>query len=152
MKKVIISLLCLCISATTYAQTPAQNKAIYLKANAGFNERRFDEGANYYTPNHHDLTDPTRKTSIKEGWENWIKIFPDMQVKVLEIVAEGDLVMARHEITATHTNEYMGVKPTGKKLKTQYWTMSRANNEGKIFEGASLVDNAAVMAQLGLLK
>ena len=45
----------------------------------------------------------------------------------------------------------MGVKPTGKKLKAQYWTMSRFNKEGKIYEGASLVDNVAVMKQLGLI-
>ena len=139
------------IAFTNFAQTPSQNKAIYIKANAAFNERHFDEATKYYPANHRDLTDPNRKTTIKEAWENWMKIFPDMQVNIIEIVAEGDMVMARHEIVATHNNEYLGVKPTGKMLKTQYWTMSRFDKSGKIIEGASLVDNAAVMAQLGLL-
>ena len=151
MKKLILLFVLSLATILVQAQTPAQNKEAYIKANAAFNERHFEDAGKYYPANHRDLTDPNRKTTIKEAWENWMKIFPDMQVNIIEIVAEGDLVLARHEIIATHTNEYMGVKPTGKKLKAQYWTMSRFNKEGKIYEGASLVDNVAVMKQLGLI-
>lgn len=152
MKKLAFMLSLMMVPAIVFAQTPAQNKATYLKVNAAFNEHKPSECAKYYTANHRDLTDPNRSTTLVESWENWYKIFPDMQVNIIEVVAENDLVLARHEITATHSNEYMGVKPTGKKLKAQYWTMSRFDKDGKIYEGASLVDNAAVMQQLGLMK
>lgn len=151
MKNSILTFIAICIASIAFAQTPAQNKETYIKANAAFNNRTFGEADKFYPTNHRDLNDPNRKTTIKEAWENWMKIFPDMQVRITEITADGDLVLARHEITATHTNEYMGVKPTGKKLKTEYWTMSRFDKSGKIYEGASLVDNVAVMKQLGLI-
>jgi len=43
--------------------------------------------------------------------------FPDLVVKILEQVAERDLVTTRKLIYATHTGEIFGIAPTNKKVE-----------------------------------
>ncbi|MBS1664877.1 MAG: ester cyclase [Bacteroidetes bacterium] len=45
------------------------------------------------------------------------KAFPDLQVQILDQVAEGDLVATRKKITATHTGEIFGIPPSNKKVE-----------------------------------
>lgn len=78
--------------------------------------------------------------------------FPDLQVKILEIIAEGDLVMARCEATGTQKGEAMGIAPTGKVCKIAHWAINRFNDEGKIIEIWTLNDNLSIMRQLGAIK
>ena len=40
--------------------------------------------------------------------------FPDLQVEILQQIAEGDFVTTRKKITATHTGEIFGIKPSNK--------------------------------------
>ena len=42
--------------------------------------------------------------------------FPDMQVEIEEMVAEGELVMAEVRITGTHEGEFKGLPPTGRSV------------------------------------
>ena len=45
-----------------------------------------------------------------------IKAFPDINHHILDIVAEGDKVAVRLNITGTHKGEYQGIPPTGKEV------------------------------------
>lgn len=40
--------------------------------------------------------------------------FSDIKVEIKEMLAEGNKVATRKEITATHTGQLMGIPPTGK--------------------------------------
>src|SRR5438105_12036718 len=42
--------------------------------------------------------------------------FPDLQVTIDEIVAEGDMVVARTTFTGTHRGDFQGIPPTGKQV------------------------------------
>src|SRR5580765_374635 len=42
--------------------------------------------------------------------------FPDLTVEILNQVAEDDLVTTRKVIRATHTGNFMGIPPTGRKV------------------------------------
>ena len=42
--------------------------------------------------------------------------FPDGQEEILDIVADGDKVMARWRFTATHQGKFMGIAATGKRI------------------------------------
>ena len=44
------------------------------------------------------------------------KGFSDVSVQIHEVLGEGDKVSLRKTITATHTGEFMGKMPTGKKV------------------------------------
>ncbi len=45
------------------------------------------------------------------------KGFSDVSVQIHEVLGEGDKVSLRKTITATHTGEFMGKMPTGKKVE-----------------------------------
>ena len=45
------------------------------------------------------------------------KSFSDIQWKIIYMIAAEDKVAISWELTTTHDGEFMGKKPTGKKLK-----------------------------------
>ncbi len=75
--------------------------------------------------------------------------FPDMQMTVDELIAEGDLVVGRATVTGTHNGEFMGIPPTGKSFKVRAIDIVRVR-DGKFVEHWGVTDEAAMMQQLGL--
>ena len=43
--------------------------------------------------------------------------FPDLHFEIEEMIAEGDTVVARWTLTGTHTGPFLGVAPTGRKIR-----------------------------------
>ena len=60
--------------------------------------------------------------------------FPDWHVTIEEMVAEGDLVVDRMRISATHTGSVNGVPPSGRRIATLAMHMWRVA-DGKLAEG-----------------
>lgn len=75
--------------------------------------------------------------------------FPDMQVKLEDVIAEGDKVACRWIATATHKGEFMGIPPTGKQVTMTGIHVDRIAG-GKIVETWGLSDALGVMQQLGI--
>ena len=42
--------------------------------------------------------------------------FPDMHMELLELIAEGDRVVARFACSATHSGDWRGHRPTGRRF------------------------------------
>jgi steroid delta-isomerase-like uncharacterized protein len=76
--------------------------------------------------------------------------FPDYTVKLDEMIAEGDRVIARFTVSGTHKGEMNGVPPTGKSYSVPGFSEYRIEN-GKAVEHWGLHDNFGVMVQLGLI-
>lgn len=53
---------------------------------------------------------------IKEYVRNLKTAFPDLQVEVGPVIAEGDMLGWRRTHTGTHQGAYLGFSPTGKKI------------------------------------
>jgi predicted ester cyclase len=77
------------------------------------------------------------------------KGFPDLVMKLDDIVAEGDRVAWRFTLTGTHKGEYMGLAPTGKRIKVQANLISRCSN-GKEAESWAFTDMHTIYQQLGV--
>ena len=77
------------------------------------------------------------------------KAFPDMQVKLEDILAEGDKVACRWTATATHKGEFMGMPPTNKQVTITGVHIDRIAG-GKIAETWNYSDMMEVMQQLGM--
>ena len=76
--------------------------------------------------------------------------FPDLQVTVDDLIAEGDKVVARITAKGTHKGEFMGTPATNKQISMQEIHICRIAG-GKIVEHWGLEDSLGMMQQLGMI-
>ncbi len=74
--------------------------------------------------------------------------FPDLQRPVEDLVAEDDRVVARWTSVGTHSGDFMGIPPTGKRLVTSGITVFRIE-DGMIAEEWSESDMLGMLQQVG---
>ena len=76
--------------------------------------------------------------------------FPDIQMTIEEIIAEGDRVVARSTMRGTHRGEFMGIPPTGKQFTvTSIDIVHIAGGQGVEHWGNS--DDLGMLQQLGVI-
>ena len=73
--------------------------------------------------------------------------FPDLSIKVHDMIAHGDKVAVRDEITGTHQGVFNGVQPTGRKVSVGRISFYKLK-DGMISEHWSQLDMAGLMRQL----
>jgi len=76
--------------------------------------------------------------------------FNPLVFTVEDVVAEGDRVVVRWSQTGTHSGNFMGIPPTGKEF-TIAGIDIHAVREGRMAEHWHVVDQLALMQQLGLI-
>ncbi len=76
--------------------------------------------------------------------------FPDLRFTVDDIIGEGDKVVTRWTLTGTHTSEFRGIPPTGKKVMVWGISIDRILG-GKIVETWERYDTIGLMQQLNIL-
>jgi predicted ester cyclase len=54
---------------------------------------------------------------VREWFGAFRGSFPDMHMELLELVAEGDRVVARFACSATHSGDWRGHPPTGRRFE-----------------------------------
>jgi steroid delta-isomerase-like uncharacterized protein len=77
--------------------------------------------------------------------------FPDINVTVEDVIAEGDKAVTRWTIRGTHRGELMGIAPTDKPIELKGITIHRIEG-GKIVEEWERYDNLGMMQQLGVVE
>ena len=76
--------------------------------------------------------------------------FPDMQLPLEDFVAEGEKVLVRLTIRATHTGAFGELAPTGKRIEVSVLDLFQVR-DGVLIEHWALLDNLGMMKQLGAL-
>lgn len=76
--------------------------------------------------------------------------FPDVQIQIDDIVAEGDTVAARWSGTATHRGGGLGVPATGRQVRFSGMVFVRVE-QGKLVEGWNNFDQLGMLQQLGVV-
>ncbi|MFI6316324.1 ester cyclase [Nonomuraea sp. NPDC050556] len=84
-------------------------------------------------------------------WDVLLRAFPDIHVKVEDLLADGDKIIARQTVTGTNTGEYRGAPPTGKSVTYNEIFIARLADD-QIIELWGVVDLYAQLQQLGLIK
>ena len=77
--------------------------------------------------------------------------FPDLQMNVEDMIAEGDKVVARVRMSGTHQGEFMGIDPTGNRVEISGIDILRVA-DGKIVEHWGNFDDLGMMQQLGVIE
>ncbi len=129
-----------------------ENKAIVRRTIEAINTQDLSSIENIIAP---DFVDHTRQIqgleNLKQLMAMIFKGFPDWHINIEDIIAEGDKVWIRITITGTHTGEFRGLSPTGKKFtEPEVWIYRIV--DGKVVEGWDVDDNLDFYKQLGVIE
>ena len=127
-----------------------ENKAIVRNWYEAFNKRNLALAYELIAPNYINHTLQLRgREDVKKSITMLIKGFPDLHTTIEDIIAEGDKVWTLFTDTGTHTGEYRGLAPTGKKITftgIRIWRIV----DGKVVERTSVYDFLDLHKKLGV--
>jgi steroid delta-isomerase-like uncharacterized protein len=88
------------------------------------------------------------REAFKRGLAEWQAAFPDWEISIEELIAEGDKVAGRWRCRGTHRGPLMGIAPTGRRVS---WTANDIFRieAGRIAENTAEEDIAGLLRQLG---
>ena len=121
----------------------------------GLNDHRIEDIGEFFSKNFRWMGNfgCGTKSGLKEFQDNWQKPFQEAfsnKVCIDEarlFMGEWAAAFGRQE--AIHSGEFMGIKPTGKKVEMRYMDFWKVS-EGKIQDNWVMVDFPFVMKQLGV--
>jgi predicted ester cyclase len=104
--------------------------------------------------NYHSHDFPPGLPPGREGLKIFISVFhaafPDGHLTIDQMIAEGDTVATRLTFHGTHTGEFQGIAPTGKKVTIPALDMARFES-GKLVEHWGGPNQMSLLQQLGVI-
>ena len=78
---------------------------------------------------------------------HWMRSgFSDVQWHLTDMVADEDKVAVKWDMTGTHDGEFMGIKPTGRKISVCVMNFYYFNKDGKV------TNDVAAEGMIGILR
>lgn len=77
--------------------------------------------------------------------------FPDLHMRVEEIIADGDRTVARVTTTGTQTGDWMGMPASGRRVEVQLIDIMGFDGDGLICEHWGVMDMLSMLQQLGAI-
>lgn len=103
-----------------------------------------DDNAPFYTP---ASPEPLYGGKGYLSVVHWMREgFSDVQWHITDIVADEDKVAVKWNLTGTNDGEFMGIKPTNKKISVCVMNFYYFNKEGKV------TNDIAAEGMIGILK
>jgi predicted ester cyclase len=97
-----------------------------------------------------DLYVPRLVPVAKRWVEPFLASFSDVDMRIVELVAEGDRVVSRFACSGTHTGSWLGHPPTGRRFTDVAEVYFFRVNDGRITKAWGLEDTRERLHQLGL--
>lgn len=94
---------------------------------------------------------PPTKAGTLQYFQMLVSAFPNIRLDVQDVIASGDKAVARVRVTGTHRGAFMGIPATGKSAAVDLIDITRFGDDGLAREHWGLVDQLAMMQQLGVI-
>jgi predicted ester cyclase len=110
--------------------------------------------AEVFNGGHLEVIDQLYAPELAAVAKRWIApfraSFPDVHIEIVELLAEGDKVVARFTCSATHLGDWLGHAPTGRRFERvdEVWIVRF--RDGRVVHVWSLEDTLGRLQQLGL--
>lgn len=136
--------------------TEEQNKELVRRyTNQVFNERAYeviDEllTDDFVSHNSAMPEDITSRDAFKGTIRGLHEAFADLEARIDDVVAEGDIVVTRTTEGGRHEGEFAGIPATGQSFQVQAINKYRIE-DGKIAENWVQFDTMGMMQQLGVI-
>lgn len=105
-----------------------------------------------------DLTvlDEVAEGEFAEIARRWISpfqgSFPDFTMRIVELLADGDKVVAHFKCSGTHSGEWLGAPPTGERFEDVDEIYIFTVRNDKLSSAIGVEDNLSRMRQLGITR
>jgi steroid delta-isomerase-like uncharacterized protein len=130
-----------------------ENKDLARRSWEIANQHNPDLIEEFYAPSlvwHEPDQDVRGYEQAKQFTSTFFAAFPDLNISVEDVIAEGDQAVSRYTIRGTHQGETEEFgPPTGRQMELQGITIHRIEG-GKIVEEWERYDNLSALQQLGL--
>ncbi|HZC00985.1 MAG TPA: ester cyclase [Gammaproteobacteria bacterium] len=131
-----------------------ENKDLARRSWESLSERNPDLIEEFYPPDlvwHAPDQDIRGYEEARQYVSTFFDAFPDINITLEDVIAEGDQAVTRYTIRGTHRGETEEFgPPTGRQMEVEGITIHRIEG-GKIVEEWERYDNLSVMQQLGLV-
>ena len=87
--------------------------------------------------------------SEKQVWRDALEAMPDLRHEVQEVVAQGNVEMARVIVTGTLHHDFAGVAGTGRSFRMDQAVICHLH-DGKIAEAWEIADVGSLIDQVGV--
>ncbi len=132
----------------------AENKALACRSFEAFNQRDLSAADEIYAPSYvlhspiapSDL--PIGSEGVRQQHADYLAAFPDAQITIEDLIADGDRVAVRVTVRGTHQGTFLGMAPTGRWVALEAITIYRVD-AGKIVEDWTIADIPGLLQQLG---
>ncbi len=130
-----------------------ENKAVYKRfIEEVFNKADFSNLRQFLTDDYQIREAPPGTPPGADGVRAVVSMFrgafPDLQITLDEVIAEGDAVCARSTMRGTHRGPFMGFQATGKNVAMSTLTLVHIR-DGRLCDSMVKNDVQALMKQLG---
>jgi uncharacterized protein (TIGR02246 family) len=130
----------------------ASNIDLAKKFNEYLDEQNFDGLRFISDPGlkiYYESGDPASLNDMEPFVKSYYQSFPDYTHEIEDVFAADDKAVVRVSFSGTHTNEYTGIKPTGKKFRYKGIQIYQFKDD-KICNMWIVEDELGMMTQLGL--
>ncbi|MBZ5525179.1 MAG: ester cyclase [Acidobacteriia bacterium] len=99
---------------------------------------------------HHGFSSRIRPgiPGLRDHYTSLLNAFPDMQIEINDVIADGDKVVHRFKFNGTHKGDFLGVPATGKRVSAPgvhiYLFL-----DGKVVEVWQVLDTFKFLSQVG---
>ncbi|MBA3274209.1 MAG: ester cyclase [Chloroflexia bacterium] len=101
-----------------------------------------------------DVIDELYSPEFAPDARQWIvpfrESFPDVHMEIVDLIAEGDTVVGRFTCSATHTGDWLGFPPTGRRFEAIDEVSIFRFEQGRIAAAWGIEDNLTRLEHLGL--
>ena len=94
---------------------------------------------------------PPTKAGTLQYFQMLVSAFPDFRMEVQDVIASGEKAVARVRVTGTQRGAFMGIPATGKSAAVDLIDITRFGDDGLAREHWGVVDQLAMMQQLGVI-
>jgi len=130
-----------------------ENKAVVRRWFEAFNRGDLNAGAQLLDEGH-VLHAPGADARGPEGWKQFAAMyrmaFPDCELLIEDLLADGDRVVTRFTARGTHRGVLAGIQPTGRQVTVPCIMISQVSN-GKVVESWETFDQLGMFQALGTI-
>jgi len=101
-----------------------------------------------------DVLDQIAAGEFAESAKRWVSpfqsAFPDFEMEIVDLIAEGEKVVACFKCSGTHRGEWLAIPATGRRFENVDEVYIFVVEDGKLVSALGVEDNLSRLRQLGI--